>query len=150
MQPNTIHIALENNHHKHVMATTTAQAAGHKRKAPTLQTFNSRKRQKAQDARSISVQTADAALSTSGELNVAAFIKARDFEINALNKSMQKSRKGLMSRAFQQVPRAMRRRTSSHNAKKVPRRLRRRAEREVSLLQSMTYLADIADQVRTR
>jgi ribonuclease P/MRP protein subunit POP1 len=121
------------------MASTTAHAAGQKRKAPTLQTANSRKRQKAQDARSIPVQTADAALSTSGELNVAAFIKAREFEINALDKSMQKSKKGLMSRAFQQVPRAMRRRTASHNVKKVPRRLRRRAEREVRLLRSIAY-----------
>lgn len=131
--------APEHNPTRDVMASTTAQAAGHKRKAPTLQTPNSRKRQKAQDARAIPVQTADAALSTSGELNVAAFIKAREFEINALDKSMQNSKKGLMSRAFQQVPRAMRRRTASHNVKKVPRRLRRRAEQEVRLLRSIAH-----------
>lgn len=113
------------------MAPTPPQAAGQKRKATASHTTSSRKRQKAQDARAIPVQSADAALSTSGELNVASFIKAREFEINALDKSMQKSRKGLMSRAFQQVPRSMRRRTASHNVKKVPRRLRRRAEREV-------------------
>lgn len=115
----------------HVMAPTPAQAAGQKRKASTFPSSNSRKRQKAQDARAIPVQSADAALSTSGELNVAAFMKAREFEINALGKSVQKSKKGLMTRAFQQVPRNMRRRTASHNVKKVPRRLRRRAEREV-------------------
>lgn len=91
-----------------------------------------RKRQKTQNARDIPVQTADAALSTTGELNIASYVKAREFEINALEKSMQRARKGLMSRAFQQVPRHMRRRTASHNVKKVPRRLRRRAEREVS------------------
>ena len=65
------------------------------------------------------------------ELNVAGFVKAREFEIKALESSMAKARKGLMSRAFQQVPRNMRRRTASHNVKKVPRRLRRRAVREV-------------------
>lgn len=121
------------------MASTNAQAAGHKRKVPMLQTSSSRKKQKAQDARFIPVQSADAAVSTSGELNVAAFIKAREFEINALDKSVQKSKKGLMLRAFQQVPRAMRRRTASHNVKKVPRRLRRRAGREVRVLRGIAY-----------
>lgn len=121
------------------MATTPTQAAGQKRKASDLQTSRTRKRQKAQDARTIPVQSADAALSTSGELNVAAFVKAREFEINALSKSMQKSKKGLMSRAFQQVPRAMRRRTASHNVKKVPRRLRQRAQREVISTRSIAH-----------
>ncbi|RMD43105.1 hypothetical protein DV735_g1995, partial [Chaetothyriales sp. CBS 134920] len=66
-----------------------------------------------------------------GELNIAAFVKGRQFEIKALESSIQKARKTLMSRAFQQVPRHMRRRTASHNVKKVPRRLRKRAEREM-------------------
>ncbi|RMZ92264.1 hypothetical protein DV736_g475, partial [Chaetothyriales sp. CBS 134916] len=69
----------------------------------------------------------------SGELNIAAFVKGREFEIQALESSMQKARKSLMSRAFQQVPRHMRRRTASHNVKKVPRRLRKRAEREMKM-----------------
>ncbi len=67
-----------------------------------------------------------------GELNIASFVKSREFEIKALESSMQKARKGLMSRAFQQLPRNLRRRTASHNVKKVPRRLRKRAAREVS------------------
>ena len=67
------------------------------------------------------------------EVNIADFVKAREFEIKALESSMEKARKSLMSRAFQQVPRNMRRRTASHNVKKVPRRLRRRAIREVSV-----------------
>lgn len=129
----------EDRPYRYAMASTPVQAAGQKRKAPTLPTSSSRKRQKAQDAHVIPVQSADAALSTSGELNVAAFIKAREFEISALDKSMQKSKKGLTTRAFQQVPRTMRRRTASHNIKKVPRRLRRRAEREVGLLLSVAY-----------
>ena len=47
---------------------------------------------------------------------------------------MQRSKTALTSRAFQQVPRALRRRTASHNVKRVPRRLRARAKREVSML----------------
>lgn len=114
---------------------SSPQVAGQKRK-PTFdksaQSSSSRKRQKNHDARTIAVQRAESSLPANGELNVASFIKAREFEISALEKSMQKSKKALATRAFQQVPRHMRRRTASHNAKKVPKRLRRRAEREVS------------------
>jgi ribonuclease P/MRP protein subunit POP1 len=117
------------------MASSTPQA-GQKRKVgleKSNQSPNTRKRQKIQDARAVAVQRSGPPVSASGELNISSFIKAREFEIGALEKSMQKSRKGLSARAFQQVPRHMRRRTASHNAKKVPRRLRRRAEREVRL-----------------
>lgn len=110
--------------------------AGQKRKADVSNprtVVQSRKRQKGKDARSIPTQTVDAALSTSGELNIAAFVKAREFEIAALDLSMKKSKKSLSQRAFQQLPRHMRRRTASHNVKKIPRRLRSRATREVSL-----------------
>jgi ribonuclease P/MRP protein subunit POP1 len=96
----------------------------------------SRKRAKTFDARSLAVQSADAALSASGELNVAAYVEAREFEIRALESGMQRSKSALTSRAFQKVPRALRRRTASHNVKRVPRRLRARAKREVS-----TYLS---------
>jgi len=126
------------------------QNAGQKRKAKANGPYDShaRKRSKMDDIRQISVQSADVALSTAGELNVASFIKAREFEINALDKSMQKARAGLNKRAFQQVPRHLRRRTASHNVKKVPRRLRRRAEREVFISQSDTrcLCTDGADQ----
>jgi ribonuclease P/MRP protein subunit POP1 len=119
-------------------APTTRQ----KRKAPEgSQATDSlaRKRQKTQAIRTIPSQSTDAALSATGELDVAAFVKAREYEINTLEKSMQNSRHGLTTRAFQQIPRNMRRRTASHNVKKVPRRLRRRAEREVSdMLQGET------------
>ncbi|KAK5104354.1 Ribonucleases P/MRP protein subunit pop1 [Lithohypha guttulata] len=90
-----------------------------------------RKRQKGKDARAVTTQTADAALSRAGELNIASFIKSRDFEIAALEQSMKKSKKSLTQRAFQQLPRHMRRRTASHNVKKIPRRLRGRASREM-------------------
>ena len=113
------------------MSLAPVQAAGQKRKAQTASSAG-RKRQKIQDIRQIPVQHRDAAVSATGELDVASFVKAREYEINALEKSIQSSKNGLTMRAFQQVPRAMRRRTASHNVKKVPRRLRRRAAREVS------------------
>lgn len=108
---------------------------GQKRKTPEGPKATSsiaHKRRKTQAARTIPSQSTDAALSATGELDVASFVKARQFEIQALEKRIQNSKHGLTTRAFQQVPRNMRRRTASHNVKKVPRRLRRRAEREVS------------------
>lgn len=116
------------------MALKPAALTGRKRKAPEENQGNSsaaRKRQRTQAIRAIASQSTDAALSATGELNVASFIQAREYEIHALEKSMQTTRHELAKRAFQQVPRNMRRRTASHNVKKVPRRLRRRAEREV-------------------
>jgi ribonuclease P/MRP protein subunit POP1 len=88
------------------------------------------KRIKAQNARTILTQTSDAALSN-GELDLQAFLKAREFEIKALEDGMRRSKGALTTRAFQQVPREMRRRTASHNVKRVPKRLQKRAAREM-------------------
>lgn len=89
------------------------------------------KRVKLSTARTILTQTKDKALNQNGELDVGAFVKARKYEIKALEESMKASRKGLATRAFQQVPVGMRRRTASHNVKKVPKRLQKRAKKEV-------------------
>ncbi|KAL2842226.1 putative ribonuclease P complex subunit Pop1 [Aspergillus pseudoustus] len=94
-------------------------------------TAAARKRAKTIDARSLAVQSSEAALSATGELDVAAYLKAREFEIRSLETGIQKSKAALSSRAFQQVPRSLRRRTASHNVKRVPRRLRARAKREM-------------------
>ena len=91
------------------------------------------KRVKVSNARTILTQTSDKALSKHGDLDVSAFVKAREYEIKALEASMGNSKKALSTRAFQQVPRNLRRRTASHNVKKVPKRLRVRAAKEVSL-----------------
>ena len=88
------------------------------------------KRVKSQNARTILTQTSDAALSN-GELDLQAFLKAREFEIKALEDGMRRSKSGLNTRAFQQVPRDLRRRTASHNVKRVPKRLQKRAVREM-------------------
>lgn len=90
-----------------------------------------RKRAKNFDARTLAVQSTDAALSATGELDAAAYAAARAFEIQALEDGMQRSKNALTTRAFQKVPRSLRRRTASHNVKRVPRRLRTRARREV-------------------
>ncbi|KAJ5484756.1 hypothetical protein N7539_004744 [Penicillium diatomitis] len=90
-----------------------------------------RKRAKTFDARTLAAQSTDAALSATGELDVAAYAAARAFEIQALEDGMQRSKNALTTRAFQKVPRALRRRTASHNVKRVPRRLRARAQREM-------------------
>jgi ribonuclease P/MRP protein subunit POP1 len=88
------------------------------------------KRVKPLDARSILTQNADAALKNR-ELDLQAFLKSREFEIKALEDGMQRSKNSRTQRAFQQVPRDLRRRTASHNVKKVPKRLHNRATREM-------------------
>lgn len=103
-------------------STTNPEQSG--RAAPS-------KRVKTSSARSILAQASDKALNQNGDLDVGAFVKAREFEIKALEASMKASKKSLTSRAFQQVPRRMRRRTASHNVKRVPKRLRARAAKEV-------------------
>lgn len=82
-------------------------------------------------ARTILAQTSEKALSKNGDLDVSAFVKAREFEIKAMVASMGASKNSLSTRAFQHVPKDLRRRTASHNVKKVPKRLRARAAKEV-------------------
>lgn len=112
-----------------------ASAATSKRKEPPhpVRSHGGRptKRVKIHDARKVLTQTSDKALSSNGDLNVAAFVKAREFEIKAMAASMVDSKKALSTRAFQQVPHSLRRRTASHNVKRVPKRLRARAAKEV-------------------
>ncbi|KAL2269610.1 hypothetical protein VTJ83DRAFT_1794 [Remersonia thermophila] len=88
------------------------------------------KRVKVHDARHIRTQPSDAALDD-GKLDLQRFLAAREFEIKALQDSMRKCKAVNATRVFQQVPRAMRRRTASHNARRVPKRLREQARREM-------------------
>ncbi|KAI5846138.1 ribonucleases P/MRP protein subunit POP1-domain-containing protein [Tricharina praecox] len=89
-----------------------------------------RKRARIISSRTIITQTNLPELKT-GQLNVAAFVKSRKFEIAALQRSMATAKTALKQRAFQSVPRDMRRRTASHNSKRVPKKLRDRAEKEM-------------------
>ena len=79
------------------------------------------------------MQTADSAFNN-GELNVERFVKAREYEIRALEKGIRSSKRALSTRAHQELPNDLRRRTASHNVKRVPKRLRGRLAREVGLL----------------
>ncbi|KAJ9145535.1 POPLD-domain-containing protein [Coniochaeta hoffmannii] len=111
----------------------TSSAQQSKRGSPSGNSNNPRfaKRAKIQDARTIRTQPSDAALKD-GELDLQAFLSAREFEIRALEASMLKSKAASTTRAFQKVPRGMRRRTASHNVKRVPKRLRARAAKEMA------------------
>lgn len=114
------------------------QRPSNKRKGPPGPSDNGawrNKRQKVQrDARTLAVQTTSKAFKN-GELDVGAFVKAREYEIRALEEGLARSKKSLTQRAFQQVPKELRRRTASHNAKRVPKRLRKQAVKEVCMSQ---------------
>lgn len=103
-----------------------------KRKQPPTNITRAQKRTKIIDVRTIGNQTTDKAFSN-GELNVDKFVRAREFEIKALEEGLRSSKHGLATRAHQEVPKEMRRRTSSHNVKRLPKRLRKRAIREVRI-----------------
>ncbi|EEH16400.1 hypothetical protein PABG_06487 [Paracoccidioides brasiliensis Pb03] len=111
-------------------ARTTASIQAKKRTIPFSDSAD-RKRARTYDARKLAVQSSDAALSKTGELDVSAFVAAREFEVRALEAGIRNSKSALASRAFQKVPRSLRRRTASHNVKRVPSRLRARARREM-------------------
>ena len=121
-------------------ASTKDQSRGTKRKEAPNVSNNDRsahpkrrdthKRVKLLDARSILAQKPDAALKD-GDLDIQAFLKSREFEIKALQDGMERSKSSRTTRAFQQVPRDLRRRTASHNVKRVPKRLHKRAQREM-------------------
>ena len=117
------------------MSSKTSDATTGQKRKQTFTPSNARnaKRVQTNQARAILAQASDKALNNNGELDVSAFVKAREFEINAVEASMKKSKTLLRSRAFQQVPNELRRRTASHNVKKVPKRLRVRAAKEVSI-----------------
>jgi ribonuclease P/MRP protein subunit POP1 len=78
----------------------------------------------------IPVQTLDQAFAD-GQVDVNQFVRAREYEIKALENGIRASKKELSTRAFQEVPRSLRRRTASHNVARVPKRLRVKARRQV-------------------
>lgn len=99
-------------------------------------------RTKQRESRMISAQSSLKAFKN-GELDVDKFVKAREYEIRALEEAMSQSKKALTKRAFQQVPKDLRRRTASHNVKKVPKRLQARARREVGCPAANVFISCI-------
>ncbi|KAH9224726.1 ribonucleases P/MRP protein subunit POP1-domain-containing protein [Leptodontidium sp. 2 PMI_412] len=117
--------------------SSASNSGSKKRKDPPKSSSNSQIKPKGRnfkrvkyDARSILTGSPDGALKN-GELDLESFLKSREFEIKALQDGMQKSKNSGTARAFQQVPRDLRRRTASHNVKRVPKRLQRRAAKEM-------------------
>ncbi|KAH8824939.1 POP1-domain-containing protein [Flagelloscypha sp. PMI_526] len=104
-----------------------------KRKANALPTHKDRKKQKIQESRTISVQPTTSS-SMSGlppTLDVERFAEARSFEINAMELAMKNAGSASTSRAWQELPRHLRRRAASHDVRRVPNRLRERAAAEM-------------------
>ncbi|GAA5941207.1 ribonuclease P/MRP protein subunit POP1 [Sporobolomyces koalae] len=103
-----------------------------------------KKRQRVKEQRSIPVQpNTDQAYhrpggsAQSGNTNmpptieVEKFAQARAFEITAMQRSMKTAKEAGTQRAFQSLPRHLRRRAASHNIRRLPLRLRERAKAEV-------------------
>ncbi|KAH9847891.1 POP1-domain-containing protein [Lenzites betulinus] len=66
-----------------------------------------------------------------GALDVERFAESRAFEINAMHEAMQSARSSSTQRAWQQLPRHLRRRAASHDIRRVPLRLRDKARAEM-------------------
>ncbi|KAJ2509649.1 Ribonucleases P/MRP protein subunit pop1 [Coemansia sp. RSA 1939] len=77
------------------------------------------------------IQRNEATLERARAIDVVGLVEARSFEINALQRAIDSARAAGNSRAFQTLPRHLRRRAASHNAKRVPVRLRERATAEI-------------------
>ncbi|KAJ3747388.1 POP1-domain-containing protein [Lentinula detonsa] len=110
-----------------------------------------RKKQKLANARTIAVQspiTANAVAGPSrlgpivsdnmkrlpGAIDVEKFAEARSFEINAMKNAMEAASSASTTRAWQILPRHLRRRAASHNPRRVPLRLRDKARAEMDPL----------------
>ncbi|KAF9175584.1 hypothetical protein BGX21_001585 [Mortierella sp. AD011] len=117
-------------------------SSNNKRPGPPDTSGKDKKRARMQQARSIQTQGSSSPVpqdspSASGSLkavrtvDVVNFAEARAFEINAMHSAMESSKNSAMQRAFQSLPRNLRRRAASHNIKRLPVRLRERARREV-------------------
>ncbi|KAI0670934.1 POP1-domain-containing protein [Trametes maxima] len=118
---------------------------------PDELTGRERKKQKTAVARTIAVQPAagpsnannnaiagssksvrfDSMKGLPGALNVERFAESRAFEINAMHEAMQNARATSTQRAWQQLPRHLRRRAASHDVRRVPLRLRDKALAEM-------------------
>ncbi|KAK7681603.1 hypothetical protein QCA50_015336 [Cerrena zonata] len=106
-------------------------------------TGKDKKKQKLASARTIPVQTPSAVAGPSktvrfdgakplpGSLDVERFAEARAFEINAMHTAMSSARDNATHRAWQQLPRHLRRRAASHDVRRVPVRLREKARAEM-------------------
>ncbi|KAK9709281.1 Ribonucleases P/MRP protein subunit pop1 [Basidiobolus ranarum] len=102
---------------------------GNKRNVnPSELTGREKKRARNQESRRIETQIGRAPRT----IDVVDFAEARSFEINAMQNAIRRSKEGAVQRAFQSLPRHLRRRAASHNVKRLPVRLREKALREMA------------------
>ncbi|KAF2227197.1 ribonucleases P/MRP protein subunit POP1-domain-containing protein [Elsinoe ampelina] len=111
---------------------TGSKPSGPKASSQSASSSRQRRTQSRRDARSLATQTTSSAFSN-GALDVARFVKAREFEIRALQEGLARSKKARMERAFQSVPKEMRRRAGAWDVRRLPKGKARRekAKREV-------------------
>ncbi|KII86967.1 hypothetical protein PLICRDRAFT_276152 [Plicaturopsis crispa FD-325 SS-3] len=115
-------------------------------------TGRERKKQKVAFARTIDVQstshsggqnvvagpskktTVDSLKGLPTSIDVERFAETRSFEINAMQNAMKSAREASTQRAWQALPRHLRRRAASHDVRRVPARLRGRARAEMDIV----------------
>ncbi|GAA5993403.1 hypothetical protein JCM11641_001169, partial [Rhodosporidiobolus odoratus] len=113
-----------------------------KRPQSTEPTGAQKKRQRMREQRTIPVSSTSSVGRNGGSagqgntglpptIEVEKFAQARSFEISAMQKSMKAAKQASTVRAFQSLPRHLRRRAASHNIRRLPTRLRNRARGEV-------------------
>ncbi|ESK94957.1 rnase p protein subunit [Moniliophthora roreri MCA 2997] len=66
-----------------------------------------------------------------GAIDVVKFAESRSYEINAMQSAMKAASSSSMHRAWQVLPRQLRRRAASHDPRRVPLRLRAKARAEM-------------------
>lgn len=66
-----------------------------------------------------------------GAVDVERAVNARAFEIRAMQAAMRSASAAASTRAFQSLPRHLRRRAASHDPRRVPKRLRAKAQAEI-------------------
>ncbi|KAH8998691.1 POP1-domain-containing protein [Lactarius akahatsu] len=64
-------------------------------------------------------------------IDVERFTESRSFEIKAMQEAMKNAKAGSTHRAWQELPRHLRRRAASHNVRRVPLRLRHKSRAEM-------------------
>ncbi|KAH9971933.1 ribonucleases P/MRP protein subunit POP1-domain-containing protein [Lactifluus volemus] len=91
-------------------------------------------------ARSIFVQETSASSRPSNSdglpdsIDVEKFVESRSFELRAMQQAMKNAKAGSTHRAWQELPRHLRRRAASHNVRRVPHRLRQKSRAEMGHL----------------
>lgn len=85
-----------------------------------------------------------------GAIDVEKFVNSRAFEIQAIQTSMRSAAAASTTRAFQSLPRHLRRRAASHNPRRVPKRLRSKATAEIDSKDQTTKVQKKRAKLRAR